>query len=247
MPAYCSKVFGWLALALAASAHAAEPIRRIPIQVTPYYEAAATPGAAPRVAVGRAFDAALSSNRREDIAAMRDTIAAQPQRVTPMTLMVLAVRLYDVGLRDDAVFWFYAAKNRYVTLAEVLDMQSPSLSGVAAAIRAFASLAGPFINSYAFCDIPKQQAIAQKAIDWAEAHPYETLFFEQLPARPGERSANLRGAIAKIRETQMQEQQQLADPAKRTAMQEARRARQVDQQFCWKDEAPPTSAAPRRP
>ena len=30
-----------------------------------------------------------------------------------MTMMVLAIRLYDVGLRDDAVFWFYAAKDRY--------------------------------------------------------------------------------------------------------------------------------------
>ena len=35
--------------------------------------------------------------------------------LTPMTIMVLAIRLYDVGLRDDAVFWFYAAKNRFAT------------------------------------------------------------------------------------------------------------------------------------
>lgn len=242
MPLCCLKPFGRqartaslaLTLAAIATAHAAEPVRRIPIQVTPYYEAAATPDAAPRVAVGRVFDAALSSTRREEIAAMRDTIAAQPQRVTPMTMMVLAVRLYDVGLRDDAVFWFYAAKNRYVTLAEVLDMESPSLAGVAAAIRAFATLAGPYLNSYAFCDPAKQQATAQKAVDWVEAHPYETLFFDQLPARPGERTVNLGRAIAKIKETQAQERQQLADPAKRAAMQEARKARQVDQQFCWK-------------
>ena len=37
-------------------------------------------------------------------------IVAKPQVVTPMTMMVLAIRLYDVGLRDDAVFWFYASR-----------------------------------------------------------------------------------------------------------------------------------------
>ena len=36
--------------------------------------------------------------------------------------MVLAIRFYDVGLRDDAVFWFYAAKDRYLTLDEVVDV-----------------------------------------------------------------------------------------------------------------------------
>jgi len=37
-------------------------------------------------------------------------IVARPEAVTPMTMMVLAIRLYDVGLRDDAVFWFYASR-----------------------------------------------------------------------------------------------------------------------------------------
>jgi hypothetical protein len=45
-------------------------------------------------------------------------IVAKPQVVTPMTMMVLAIRLYDVGLRDDAVFWFYASKDRFQTLTE---------------------------------------------------------------------------------------------------------------------------------
>ena len=47
----------------------------------------------------------LASNKRSDILAARDRILADPKVVTPMTMMVLAIRLYDVGLRDDAVFW----------------------------------------------------------------------------------------------------------------------------------------------
>jgi hypothetical protein len=35
-----------------------------------------------------------------------------------MTMMVLAIRLYDAGLRDDAVFWFYVAKDRLAWIEE---------------------------------------------------------------------------------------------------------------------------------
>ncbi|MBI2715866.1 MAG: hypothetical protein HYX37_15655 [Rhizobiales bacterium] len=99
-------------LAIPCGASAAEPVRQVGITVQPFYESARTPGAQPRVAVGKQYNDLLSSNKPEDILAARDLIVATPKLVTPMTLMVLAIRLYDVGLRDDAVFWFYAAKER---------------------------------------------------------------------------------------------------------------------------------------
>ena len=88
-----------------------------------------------------------------------------------MTLMVLAIRLYDVGLRDDAVFWFYAAKNRYFTLAGVADVRTPQLAQVEDAVRNFAVLAGPVINGYAFCDVANQQKQQAKALQWVTDHP----------------------------------------------------------------------------
>ena len=123
-------------------AQAAEPVRQIGIYVQPYYEAAREPGGTPRVAVGRSFDG-LASNSHEDIVAIRDSIIRDPKRLTPMTMMVLAIRLYDVGLRDDSVFWFYAAKDRYLTL---VDVATGGLAQVEQAVRDFATLAGPFIN-----------------------------------------------------------------------------------------------------
>jgi len=140
-------------------AQAAEPVRQIGIYVQPYYEAAREPGGTPRVAVGRSFDG-LASNSHEDIVAIRDSIMRDPKRLTPMTMMVLAIRLYDVGLRDDSVFWFYAAKDRYLTL---VDVATGGLAQVEQAVRDFATLAGPFINGYAFCDVANQQAIRAKA------------------------------------------------------------------------------------
>jgi len=174
-------------LVLPFSAMAAGPVEYIDVYVLPYYEAAQSPHGRPHVAVARHFDHLLSSNKREDIAAVRDMIQAQPERITPMTLMVLAVRLYDVGLRDDSVFWFYVAKDRFITMAEVLDMRSPDLAPAGQATRDFAVLAGQTINGYAFCDIDKQQALRMKALEWVEKHPYQALFVPQLPARPGPR------------------------------------------------------------
>src|SRR5215510_5726795 len=130
-------------------AFAAEPVRHIGIYVQPFYEAARTPGERPRVAVGSQYNDPLSSSRREDILAARDLIVAKPALVTPMTMMVLAIRLYDVGLRDDSVFWFYVAKDRYIVLSEVLNVKTSQLAQADDAVRSFAALAGPVINGYA--------------------------------------------------------------------------------------------------
>lgn len=88
----------------AGAAIASEPVRRIDVYVQPFYEAARATGAKPQVAVGKQYNDLLSSNRREDILAARDLVLAKPMLVTPMTMMVLAIRLYDVDLRDDAYF-----------------------------------------------------------------------------------------------------------------------------------------------
>jgi hypothetical protein len=117
------------AAVFSASANAADPVRHIGVYVQPYYEAARQPGGTPRVSVGGSFDG-LASNRRADILALRDRIVAEPKLVTPMTMMVLAIRLYDVGLRDDSVLWFYAAKDRYPTLSEVIDVGASGLAQV---------------------------------------------------------------------------------------------------------------------
>ena len=214
-------------------AHAAEPVRHIGIHVQPYYEAAREPGGTPRVAVGRSFDG-LASNKREDILAVRDTIVRDPKLVTPMTLMVLAIRLYDVGLRDDAVFWFYAAKDRYLTLAEVVDVGAGGLAQVEDAVRNFSTLAGPIINGYAFCDIANQQAIRAKALDWVENNPYEAIFMERLPAKSSNRRQALVEADALMRDNAAKERAYLQDPANVAKLRADRVRNGADEKYCWK-------------
>ena len=217
----------------ASAAALAAPIKRIDIYVTPYYEAAKG-GAAPKVAVGTTYDTLLASNSREDIVRARDDINRNNSLVTPMTMMVLAIRLYDVGLRDDSVFWFYAAKDRFMTLAGVSDIKSRELAQVEDAVKNFAILAGPVINGYAFCDVARQQEIREKAMKWVIDNPYKAIFLPQVPALPGDREQNLKKAIAEIKTAAQKEREYLAKPANVAELKAKRKQNDADAMFCWK-------------
>jgi hypothetical protein len=228
------RLFAVIAVLLAFSgcAVAAEPVRYIGIHVEPYYRSAPTPDGQPHVAVGKQFDDLLASSKPADILAARDLIAASPQVVTSMTLTVLAIRFYDVGLRDDAVFWFYVAKERHIVLSEVLDVKALGLADDA--VRSFAALAGPFINGYAFCDLAKQGELHAKAVEWVESNPYEAMFMARLPALPGDRAANAKRAIAEAKERVAQERAHFDDAKTVEAFYATRKRDGTDVKFCWK-------------
>ena len=227
----CLLFVGLLALPL--GAQASEPVRSVDIYVQPFYEAAKTPGAAPKVAVGRSFNDLLASSRREDILKVRDMIAGDPKLTTPMTMMVLAIRLYDVELRDDAVFWFYAAKDRFIALSEVLDVPAAGLTQAEDAVKAFATLAGPVINGYAFCDLAKQKALRAKSLEWLENNPYEAIFMSRLAAKPGDRGANLKLAVQSIRAAAEKERAYFDDPKHVAEFLATRKKNDMDAKFCW--------------
>jgi len=224
-----------LALLLPApSLLAAEPVKHIGVYVQPYYEAARTPDAAPNVSVGATFSSLLASTRREDILAARDKILADPKLVTPMTMMVLSIRLYDIGMRDDSVFWFYVAKDRFITLADVVDVKAGGLAGVEDAVKNFAVLAGPFVNGYAFCDIAKQGDLRRKALEWVEKNPYGAIFMDRLPAKGGDRNAALTRSLADIKTGAEKERAYFADAKNVATFTAQRKTNQMDEKFCWK-------------
>lgn len=214
---------------------AAEPVKHVGIYVEPFYAAAPTREEAPRVGVGGPYSALLASTNPENILAVQEMIRSKPALTTPMTMMVLAIRLYDTGKRDDAVFWFYAAKDRYVTLREVIVADAPQLAQSSDAMNSFNALLGPIINGYAFCDVSRQQALRAKALDWVEHNAYQAIFLEQLPARGPDRKALLTAAIAKARENAEKERAYLADPANLQALKDGRNKNDMDSKFCWAD------------
>jgi hypothetical protein len=221
-------------LAFPGSAFAAEPVRQVPIYVEPFYRSAPTPDAQPQVAVGKQYNSLLASNKREDILAARDLITGAPKLVTPMTLMVLAIRFYDVGLRDEAVFWFYAAKDRYFVMSEVLDVKTQLLAQADDAMRSFSTLAGPLINGYAFCNLAKQRELHAKAVDWVENNPYEVMFMAKAPALPGDRAENAKRAVANAKERAAKERGYFDDAKNVEAFSASRKKNEMEAKFCWK-------------
>lgn len=215
-------------------ADAAEPVKTIDIYVTPYYSAARSGEAQPTVAVGKAFDALLTEGSEASLAKVVDAVQRDSGRVTPMTLMALAIRLDDAGLRDDSVFWFYVAKDRYLTASRVLDFSSAQLSGVRSAIGAFAALAGPSINGYAFCDVSRQRALRNKGVEWVASHPYEVVFHAALPALLGDRRKNLGSAISEMRQSAQDEAAALDKEATLRRLRDGRAQNEADARFCWK-------------
>ena len=225
-----------LALAQAASAPqpAAEPVRQLVVYVMPYYSAGDTFAAAPKVAVDPQFDALLASTNAADIRKARDAIAARPDLVAPETMMVLAIRLYDVGLRDDAVFWFYAGRDRFLTMEAVLDMRSLRLTRIADVMESFIGAIGAPMDGYALCDVARHQDREDRAIAWVAAHPYKALGDSDLPALSEDRNAALADAVNKLREMSAHNRDLLANPALLAQLADARRKTQADARFCWK-------------
>lgn len=220
-------------LASLAPTHATEPARTIDVYVTPYYSSAPSPDEAPQVSVARSFDEALADGSVDKLNAVAAAIRADSGMITPMTMMVLAIRMYEAGMRDEAVFWFYVAKERFLTTARVLDFSHPALSEARAAVASFATLAGPYINGYAFCDVANQQSIASKAVDWVADHPYEAAFIPSLPAQDGDRHENMTHAIEEMRDRAAKETGYVMAPTFNDELARGRKENNADAQFCW--------------
>jgi hypothetical protein len=116
----------------------------------------------------------------------------------------------------------------------VLNVKTQALAQADDALRSFATLAGPVINGYAFCDLAKQKEQHAKAIEWVEANPYEVMFMAAAPALPGDRTTNAKRAIAEAKQRAAKERAYFDDAKTREAYYAARRQNEADLKFCWK-------------
>ncbi len=222
-----------LALAQAASAPV-RPVVQLGVDVPPYYVAGARYGEPPKVAVDPAYDALLSSKNPQDIVKARDAIDAKPELVKPQTLIVLAMRLYEIGLRDEAVFWYYAGRDRFLTMEMVLDMRSMQLIRSAEIVESFERAAGPAMDGYAYCSIAHQAEREDRAIDWVAAHPYKILGYTELPAQSEDRNAALAAAVTHLRDASRKKKELLADPATLKQLEDARLANHSHERYCFR-------------
>jgi len=206
-------------------------VRSIDIYVTPYYSA--NTGKAEYVKVYDKIDNLLLSGKVEDFKKAEKIVQDAPQMVSPITLFVLSARAYDLGLRDDAVFWFYNAKNRAILLRGVINLDDDRFSEVKSAIGAFIKLVGDVVNPYAFCDIKKQQDIAAKSLEWSKANIYEAMFLPEFPSRHEDRKVALAKGIEALEARNKKEKEHFMDETNLETFKALRKANNIDEKFCF--------------
>ncbi len=154
----------------------AESASRIPIYVTPFYDSEG-----PLIQIGE-YSEALQSDDIELVIKTIDNMKANWDGLTVVAMYVAAIRLYDLGEKDEAVFWFYAAQHRGKLFQLLLDQTAVGSIGDPAfelghAHDSFAQLAGKFINGYAFCDLNKYVVIVNQALSKSSSvPPFQTIY-----------------------------------------------------------------------
>lgn len=216
-----------------APAVVARPVHKLYVDVPPYYFSGDKLNAPAKVNVDPDWDNLLSSANRNDIKRAEQGIGAQPDLVKPQTMLALAMRLYDVDLRDDALFWYYVGRSRFLTMEAVLDMRSLQLLKTGAIVQSFINATEPAMDGYAMCSIARQEEIERRAIDWVAAHPYKLLGYSELPAVADDRNAALAAAIQALRDDLKKETAAMSDPGALAALQERRAATHDHERFCW--------------
>jgi len=159
LPALLVVVF--LGYAVVAAGQNINDPARIEVYVTPYYNSKG-----PTINVGP-FSKGLGANSEPDFVA---TIAKMKQSWDTLSfpeVYVAAIRLYDLGFRKEAIYWFYSAQYRGRLLATLIDREKMGSIGDSGfefvqAANAFQQLVGPYINGYAFGDIDQLVPIIER-------------------------------------------------------------------------------------
>ena len=129
--------------------------------VTPYYDSKG-----PVVRVGR-FSSGLAAAKEDDFLTTIAQMKKDWDQLTFTELYVGAIRLYDLGYRKEAVYWFYSAQYRGRQFGVLLDQTEMGSIGspgfeLLHAQSAFYQLVGTYINGYAFEDTDGLVKIVEK-------------------------------------------------------------------------------------
>ena len=159
LPALLVGVF--LGYAVVAAGQTINDPARIEVYVTPYYNSKG-----PTINVGP-FSKGLGANTEPEFVA---TIARMKQSWDTLSFpetYVAAIRLYDLGFRKEAIYWFYSAQYRGRLLATLVDRDKMGSIGdpgfeLVQAANAFQQLVGPYVNGYAFGDVDQLVPIIEK-------------------------------------------------------------------------------------
>src|SRR6476619_6832725 len=124
----------------------------IEVYITPYYNSAG-----PAIEVGP-FSKGLAAKSEPEFVATISKMKQSWNELRFPEVYVAAIRLYDLGFRNESIYWFYSAQYRGRLFATLVDQEKMGSIGspgfeLKQAANAFQQLVGPYINGYAFGDI----------------------------------------------------------------------------------------------
>lgn len=134
---------------------AAEPIN---ILISPFYSSDGV-----QIHVGD-FSERLGTGDLQELDALAQEMAQQKDQLTPEQMFVLAIRLYDLGEKDNSVYWFYEAQFRAKLFLKTVDSAQVTSGDPTYELlmdyNSFTESAGKSINGYAGCDVDNWVKIA---------------------------------------------------------------------------------------
>jgi hypothetical protein len=142
----------------------------MPIGVTPFYDSKGL-----KVTVGE-NSKKLASADAKTILDLSTELKKDKDKLRAEVMYVVAIRLYDLGHKDEAVYWFYTAQFRARVFTAILDKAKIGTIGSEAfelqhAYQAFNQLAGEYINGYAFGELPKLEKTLLKVVEENKSPP----------------------------------------------------------------------------
>lgn len=168
--------------------------QKIDIYVTPFYNSSPL-----QINIGE-YSRQLKTNSPRKMLRLAEEIRQRVDEVNAMTLFVLAIRLYDVGEKDAAVYWFYNAQFRKRVFLEMAIGLDPT--GAPAALGAFQELSGRWINGYAFGNPDKLVATLNKVCGDVEHMGYVANAYPGYDFRPAsEQQAIVDAQLKGLRES----------------------------------------------
>lgn len=133
------------------------------------------------ISVGK-YSQELLTNDATTLLATANNINKDIDNTNIETLYILAIRLYDLGKKDDAVYWFYRAQLRGRVFINMLNPRKIGSIGSPAFetkqfFIAFNELAGTYINGYGGNDIDKMlQTIERVKGEAKNIHSYKNVY-----------------------------------------------------------------------
>lgn len=126
--------------------------------VAPFYNSKG-----PSIKIGK-FSKELASADKQSIKITVATMKQEMATLPAITMFVAAARLFDLGYRDEAMYWFYGAQYRARLFQALLEPSKIGGMGSTAfelksAHSAFRQTLGEYINGYAGCDQTKWLAV----------------------------------------------------------------------------------------